>query len=139
MAQSTTYINGDDFRLELAAADISYAVNLDASFTSSTQERQHKDQTAGWVEPSVQTRSGTLNCSALWRFDATNNDPATVFGLYETGASTAFKITNGNAGDSEWSGNAVVTEFSIQSETKQDVTFSFTLTTYGAVTDAVIV
>jgi hypothetical protein len=76
-------------------------------------------------------QGGTISGSGHW--DATND--ATMDGLFD-GATVAFEFgpEGGTTGDIKYSGNALVTDYSQDSDAKGKVSFSFALQITGAVT-----
>lgn len=136
--------NGELFRLELGGTKIGHATSSGLEMSTNTQEISSKDTGGGdYTETLAAKITWSFSGEMLFNLDATiDADSRLTFedlrAYVDARAPVAAKISTGVTGDTEYSGNVLITSLSSTFPNDEVATASFTLTGTGALTAATI-
>ncbi len=136
---------GELYRVEIGGTLVGHATSSGIDMSLATQEISSKDTGGGsYTEAIAGKISWTMPCEFLFNLDATIDAAARLtyedlHDLFVARTAVAVKITTGVTGDTEYSGNALITALSSSFPNDEVATGSCTLTGVGAIATAVIV
>jgi len=125
-------MNGKLLRLYIDGVAQAKATECSVSFTAETREASHKDS-GGWKESLPGMKSASLSSSGLHAEDSTN----TVHDLYAAwlaGTPIAASFSTEVVGDKFYSGLFVITQLELNAPNEENVTWSVSLESAGAIT-----
>ena len=135
---------GELIRLQIGGTKIGHATSSGISIQTATTEVSSKDTGNGaWTETIAGKNSWSATCEGLLSFDDLIDSVAalTYEDLYDAQiarTAVAVKWTTGVTGDTEFSGNALITGLDLTAPNDENGTYSFTLTGTGALGKATI-
>lgn len=116
---------------------ITCQVDATLTLTTATFETTCKDSGA-WGEPRPGTKSWTMTGTGNLAFDATYGW-SDLFALWTNQTASSFVFTTGVANDKAYSGSGYITDLELTSSGNDSaVTFSYTLTGAGAITESTV-
>lgn len=111
------------------------------NFSRETRDITTKDTggggATGWTETTPGTKSVTLSCNGLTRYDNAANQANVIeiAALFDSGSTTvAWTWTTGVTGDPIYSGNGIIISFNETATNNQESTFDFQISGTSAVT-----
>lgn len=135
---------GELYRITIGGTKVGHATSSGIDQSLATQEISSKDTGGGAYTETIAAKiSWTMPVEFLFNLDATIDtvDALTyedLHDLFSARAAVAVKITTGVTGDTEYTGNALITALSSSFPNDEVATGSCTLTGVGALSTAVI-
>lgn len=145
MPATTHNINGTDYILEISEDNgVSYDViaHLQGSSietTFETRDTTTKDS-GGWSEKREALRSWSLSSEGLVQFNAENDKAKynTLFALGTSREKIKIRLTNANAGDYQFIGDAFITSLNFDAPMEDNISFSLTMEGTGPLVLSII-
>ena len=135
---------GELYRVTIEGTKVGHGTSSGIDMTLATQEISSKDTGGGAYTETIAAKiSWTMPVEFLFNLDATLGGEAALTAedlhdLFVARDTVAVKITTGETGDTEYTGNALITALSFSYPNDEVATGSCTLTGVGAITTAVI-
>jgi predicted secreted protein len=133
---------GELIRLTIANEKVGHTTSSGISIQTATTETSSKDTGGGaWTETVAGKNSWTGSCEGLLSYDDTIGGEARLtyadmFAAQVARAPVAVKWGTGVTGDTDFSGNALITGLDFTAANDENGSYSFTLTGTGALTAA---
>lgn len=144
---TTGIVDGRLVRLELGATPekVLHSTSCSISISVETRETASKDIPNGWSDAETGIKSFTLTVEGLFSFDTTVGSPAEqrvnaaeLATLISAGDKLNFKMTTGESGDTEYSGQVIFTGLENAFPNNENSTYTANFTGAGELTIAAI-
>ena len=141
---TTGVVNGTNLRLFVDGSPVGTATSCNLSFSKELRQTIHKDNVSGFAANESGTKSYTISFEGFVSEEVLLNAVAVkglgdLYGLFAQDAAFTWRFSTDVTGDSEWSGNAIMNEFSISAPVEENSTVSGSLTGTGSATYSTIV
>lgn len=132
---TTDVINGTDLLLYVGGVAVAGATTHSLTLNSETRDTTNKD-TAKWRTVLGGRLTWGLSGSGMFAFDATYGYKE-LMALLIAGTPVVLKFSTEVAGNSHWSGEAILTKCDIEAPDGQNTTYSYEFVGYGPLSTAV--
>jgi predicted secreted protein len=134
MAMTTDIINGTDLLLYVEGVAVAGATTHSLTLNSETRDTTNKD-TAKWRTVRGGRLTWGLSGSGMFSFDATFGH-AQLMALLIAGTVVTLKFSTEVAGNTHYSGEAIITKCDMEAPDGQNTTYSYEFVGYGPLASA---
>lgn len=136
-------ISGTDLRFYLGGVPVGHATTCTLDMTKETRQTVSKDNTSNWAESEGSTKSATLSFEGFYTLAATIGGVTVegaddLFDLFDGTDLIAWKFSDEETGNVEYSGNAIMTGLSFTAAVNENANHSSSLQVTGPVSKVTI-